>query len=125
MHPSQLDLSELPRLLGKCMLRDHNVEVPAKLRRLVVDAIAAKFPFDQVDDIPLIGGHLKVSGFSNVRLRRHLTRIEGDALVLVGTLTISFGDQSLESDGFDAMYEFVADICSDDICILISHPSSH
>jgi hypothetical protein len=125
MHPRQLDLSELPRLLGKCVLRDQNVEVPAELRRLVVDAIAAKFPFETVDDIPLIGERLKVSGFSNVRLRRQLTRIEGDAVVMVGTLTISFGNATTESDAFDEMYEFVADVSADDICILISHPSSH
>lgn len=62
MHPGMLDLSELPHLLGKCVLRDQNVKVPDKLRRLVIDAIGAKFPFDNVDDIPLIGGHLKVSG---------------------------------------------------------------
>jgi hypothetical protein len=125
MHPSQLDLSELPRLMGKCVLRDQIVEVPSELRRLVVDAIAAKFPFDTVEDIPPIAGRLKVSGFSTVRLRRHLTRIEGDAVVMVGTLTISFGNATTESDAFDEMYEFVADVSADDICIIISHPSSH
>lgn len=46
-------------------------------------------------------------------------------MVLVGTLTISFGNATLESDGFDEMYEFVADVCADDICILINHPSGH
>jgi hypothetical protein len=44
---------------------------------------------------------------------------------MVGTLTIRFGNATAESAAFNEMDEFVADVSENDICIIVSHPSSH
>lgn len=125
MPPASIDVSRLPDLLNRCTRAGDLVRVPDELRRMVVAFLAAKFPFETTDEIPLIGGLRKVTGFSNVRLRRELTRIEGETVVIIGTMKISFGNKLTESGAFDETFDFVADVSPNDISVIISHPTSH